>query len=182
MCVYICNWHPHLGNETRADQTVQMYRLSFPLVVRIWHKLVFRREIKTPAHLRHYRDSSKVKSLHLGPAMSPEYPAPRGPGIKMTWCITLLKHYGWLTDCYRFCQCIRKTCPCDLYPLTPHFYIVNNYMEGLGSATINNVAHPKHSEEEESLQTETTQLQVNNSRQISSLFPNRGNWSTTIYI
>ena len=31
----------HLGNETRADQTVQMYRLSSPLVVRIWHKLVF---------------------------------------------------------------------------------------------------------------------------------------------
>ena len=36
----------HLGNETRAYQTVQMYRLSFPLVVRIWHKLVFWREIK----------------------------------------------------------------------------------------------------------------------------------------
>ena len=72
-----------LGNETRADQTVQMYRLSFPLVVRIWHKLVFWREIKTPAHLRHCRDSSKVKSLHLGPAMSPESPAPREPGIQM---------------------------------------------------------------------------------------------------
>ena len=74
----------HLGNETRADQTVQMYRVSFPLVVRIWHKLVFWREIKTPAHLRHCRDSSKVKSLHLGPAMSPESPAPREPGIQMT--------------------------------------------------------------------------------------------------
>ena len=74
----------HLGNETRADQTVQMYRLSFPLVVRIWHKLVFGREIKTPAHLRYCRDSSKVKSLHLGPAMSPESPAPREPGIQMT--------------------------------------------------------------------------------------------------
>ena len=74
----------HLGNETRADQTVQMYRLSSPLVVRIWHKLVFWREIKTPAHLRHCRDSSKVKSLHLGPAMSPESPAPREPVIQMT--------------------------------------------------------------------------------------------------
>ena len=71
----------HLGNKTRADQTVQMYRLSFPLVVRIWHKLVFWREIKTPTHLQHCRDSSKVKSLHLGPAMSP---APREPGIQMT--------------------------------------------------------------------------------------------------
>ena len=74
----------HLGNETRADQNVQMYRLSFPLVVRIWHKLVFWREIKTPAHLRHCRDSSKVKSLHLGSAMYPESPAPREPGIQMT--------------------------------------------------------------------------------------------------
>ena len=77
----------HLGNETRADQTVQMYRLSFPLVVRIWHKLVFWREIKTPTHLRHCRDSSKVKSLHLGPAMSPESLAPMDPmqpGIQMT--------------------------------------------------------------------------------------------------
>ena len=74
----------HLGNETRADQTVQMYRLSFPLVVRIWHKFVFWRENKTPAHLRHCRDSSKVKSLHLGPAMSSESPAPREPGIQMT--------------------------------------------------------------------------------------------------
>ena len=35
----------HLGNETRADLTVQMYRLSFPLVVRICHKLLFWREI-----------------------------------------------------------------------------------------------------------------------------------------
>ena len=73
-----------LSNETRADQTVQMYRLSFPLVVRIWHRLVFWREIKTPAHLRHCRDSSKVKPLHLSPAMSPESPAPREPGIQMT--------------------------------------------------------------------------------------------------
>ena len=82
--IYDSNWHPHLGNETRADQTMQMYRLSFPLAVRIWHKLVFWREIKTPANLRHCRDSSKVKSLHLGPAMSPESPAPREPGIQMT--------------------------------------------------------------------------------------------------
>ena len=74
----------HLGNETRADHTVQMYRLSFPLVVRIWHKLVFRRDIKPPAHQRHCRDSSNVKFLHLGPAMSPESPAPREPGIQMT--------------------------------------------------------------------------------------------------
>ena len=74
----------HLDNETRADQTVQMYRLSFPLVVRIWHKLVFWWKIKTPAHLRHCRDSSKVKSLHLGPAKSPESPAPKEPGIQMT--------------------------------------------------------------------------------------------------
>ena len=78
-------WMPnHLGNEKRADQTVQMYRLSFPLDVRICHKLVFWREIKTPAHLRHCRDSSKVKSLHLGPAMSPETLTPREPGIQMT--------------------------------------------------------------------------------------------------
>ena len=71
----------HLGNETRADLTVQIYRLTFPLAVRIRHKLVFWQEIKTPTHLRHCRDSSKVKSLHLGPAMSPESPAPREPGI-----------------------------------------------------------------------------------------------------
>ena len=82
--IYDSNWHAHLGNETRCDQIVQMYRLSFPLVVRILHKLAFLREIKTPAHLRHCRDSSKVKSLHLGPAMSPESPAPREPGIQMT--------------------------------------------------------------------------------------------------
>ena len=31
---------------------------------------------------------------------------------------------------------IMKTCPCNVQPLTPHFYIVNNYMEGSGSATI----------------------------------------------
>ena len=79
----------HLGKETRADQTVQMYRLSFPLVVRIWHKLVFWREIKTPVHLRHCRGSSKVKSLHLGPAMSPESPTPREPGIQMTGALPL---------------------------------------------------------------------------------------------
>ena len=79
----------HLGNDTGADQTVQMYRLSFPLVVRIWHKLVFWRDIKTPAHLGHCRDSSKVKSLHLGPAMSPESPAPREPGIQMTGALML---------------------------------------------------------------------------------------------
>ena len=48
-------------------------------------------------------------------------------------------------------------------------------MEGSGSTTINNVAHPKHPEEEETSPTKTTQLQVNDSRQISSLFPNRGN-------
>ena len=71
-----------MGNE----KTVQMYRLSLPLVVRIWHKLVFWREIKTPAHQRHCRDSSKIKSLHLGPAMSPESPAPREPN---DWCISL---------------------------------------------------------------------------------------------
>ena len=82
--IYDSNWHAHLGNETTAVQTVQIYRLRFPLVVRIWHKLVFWREIKTPAHLRHCRDSSKVKPLHLGPAMSPESPAPREPGIQMT--------------------------------------------------------------------------------------------------
>ena len=74
----------HQGNETRADQTMQMYMLSSPLVVRIWHKLAFWQEIKTPAHLRHRRDSSKLKSLHLGPAMSLESPAPREPGIQMT--------------------------------------------------------------------------------------------------
>ena len=80
----------YLGNETRADQSVQTYRLSFPFVVRIiWHKLVFWREIKTPAHLRHCRDSSKVKSLHLGPAMSPESPAPGEPGIQMTGALYL---------------------------------------------------------------------------------------------
>ena len=95
----------HLGNETRADQTVEMYRLSFPHVVRIWHKLVFWREIKTPAHLRHCRDSSKergprpsnasaskVKSLHLGPAMSPESPAPREPRIQMTSALRKVKY------------------------------------------------------------------------------------------
>ena len=50
------NLHAHLGNETRTDQTVQMYRLSFNLIARIWHKLAFWREIKTLAHLRHCRD------------------------------------------------------------------------------------------------------------------------------
>ena len=73
----------HLGNETRAGQTVKIYRLSFPLV-RIWHKLVFWREIKTPAHLQYCRDSSKVKSLHLGPAKSTKSPAPSEPVIQMT--------------------------------------------------------------------------------------------------
>ena len=85
----------HLGNETRADQTVQMYRLSFPFVVRIWHKLIFWREIKTPVHLRHCRESSKVKSLHLGPAMSPESQAPREPGIQMTGALELKCLFLW---------------------------------------------------------------------------------------
>ena len=86
----------HLDNETKTDQTVQIYRLSFPLVVRIWYKLVFWREIKTSAHLRHCRDSSKVKSLHLGSAMSPESPAPREPGIQMTGALLLaLRIYGF---------------------------------------------------------------------------------------
>ena len=93
----------HLGNETRAAQTVQMYRLSFPLVVRIWHKLVFWRDIKTPAHLRHCRDSSKVKSLHLGPTMSPESPAPREPGIQMTGALRIL-----LVE-ELFCLCSEKS-------------------------------------------------------------------------
>ena len=87
--IYDSNWHSHLGNKTRAGQTVQMYRLSFPLVVRIWHKLVFWLEIKTLAHLLHCRDSSKVKSPHLGPAMSPESQAPREPGIQMTGALFL---------------------------------------------------------------------------------------------
>ena len=39
----------------------------------------------------------------------------------------------------------------------------------------NNVAHPKHPEEVETSPTETTNLQVNNGKQISFLFPNRGN-------
>ena len=78
------------ANETRADLTVQMYRLSFPLVVRIWDELVFWREIKTLAHLRHCWDSSKVKSLHLGPAMSPESPDPREPGIQMTGALLMI--------------------------------------------------------------------------------------------
>ena len=38
-------------------------------------------EIKTPAHLRHCRDSSEVKSWHLSPAMSPLSAAP------YDWCI-----------------------------------------------------------------------------------------------
>ena len=86
----------HLGNKTRADQTVQMHRLSFPLVVRIRNKLVFLREIKTPAHLRHCRDSSKIKSLHLGPAMSPESQAPREPGIQMTGTQHKQKNITWI--------------------------------------------------------------------------------------
>ena len=72
-------------NKSLSDcANVQAVCLSFPLVVRIWHKLVFWREIKTPAHPRHCRDSSKIKSLHLGPAMAPESPATREPGIQMT--------------------------------------------------------------------------------------------------
>ena len=79
----------HLGNETRAERTAQMYRLSFSLGVRIWHKLVFWRDIKTLAHLRHCRDSSTVKSLHLGPATSPESLAPREPGMQMTGALQM---------------------------------------------------------------------------------------------
>ena len=90
----------HLGHETRVDLTVQMYRPSSPLVVRIWHKLVFWREIKTPAHLRHCQDSSKVKSLHLGHAMSPESPAPREPGIQMTGALAFcVKSYYDFISC-----------------------------------------------------------------------------------
>ena len=86
------------------QRTVQMYRLSFPLVVRIWHKLAFWREIKTPAHLRHCRDSSKVISLHLGPAMSPESPAPREPGIQMTGAKELgsIILVSFSISCHRF--------------------------------------------------------------------------------
>ena len=76
--------HPCTANYRKLTPRGANVQVEFPLAVRIWHKLVFWREIKTPAHLRHCRDSSKVKSLHLGPAMSPESPAPREPGIQMT--------------------------------------------------------------------------------------------------
>ena len=54
--------------------------------------------------------------------------------------------------------------------------VQNNYMEGSGSVTINNVAHPKHPEEEETSPNRNHIITgKHNSRQISSLFPNRGN-------
>ena len=37
-------------------------------------------------------------------------------------------------------------------------------------------------EEEDTSQTETTQLHVNDSRKTSSLFQHQGNWSTKAYI
>ena len=40
------------------------------------------------------------------------------PEIMKRTCVTLLKSI-MLTR-----PCIRITCPCDLYPLAPHFYIV----------------------------------------------------------
>ena len=89
----------HLGNETRAD--CANVHAEFPLVVRIWYKLVFWREIKTQTHLRHCRDSSKVKSLHLGPAMYPEYQAPREPGIQMTGALSLCRQHYQIH--YYFC-------------------------------------------------------------------------------
>ena len=45
---------------------------------------LFKREIKTLAHLRHCQDSSEVKSRHLSPAMSPLFAAPTGLGFQMT--------------------------------------------------------------------------------------------------
>ena len=47
--------------------------------------------MKTPGHLWHCRDSSKVKSLHLGPAISLESPAPREPVIQMIGALTFLQ-------------------------------------------------------------------------------------------
>ena len=43
---------------------------------------VYWREFKTPAHPRHCRDSSEVKSWHFSPAVSPLLPALGGRGYK----------------------------------------------------------------------------------------------------
>ena len=47
-----------------------------------------------PTGMLNHLDSSKVTSLHLGPAMSPESPDPREPGIQMTGA---LRRYSALT-------------------------------------------------------------------------------------
>ena len=57
--------------EATKRELIRLYRL-------------FKREIKTPARPWHCRDTSEVKFRHFSPAMSPVYPAPRGPGIQMT--------------------------------------------------------------------------------------------------
>ena len=41
------------------------------------------REVKTPAHPRHCRDTSQVKPRHVSPAIPPLSPVPGG-GIQMT--------------------------------------------------------------------------------------------------
>ena len=50
-------------------------------------KILYWREIKTPAHPWHCRDSPKVKSWHLSPAMSLLSPTLGGPEIQMTGAV-----------------------------------------------------------------------------------------------
>ena len=47
--------------------------------------------IKTPAIPRHCGDNAEVKTLQLSPAMSPLFPAPRGPSLQMTGALAIYK-------------------------------------------------------------------------------------------
>ena len=53
-----------------------MFELDVVLISLIYVCKAFRREINTPAHLRHCQDSSEVKSRHLSP-LCLRYPTPR---------------------------------------------------------------------------------------------------------
>ena len=55
------------------------------------HLTAYLREIKSPAHPRHCRDSSEVKSWHFSPAVSPLSPALGVSGLQMTGQLAVTK-------------------------------------------------------------------------------------------
>ena len=90
---------------------------------------VYWRELKIPAHPRHYRDSSDIKTWHFSPAEPvPATPGHRGPGIQLTGALCVNSYDKHIPTYYRAiqstalssssglfkCRFITKTCPCNI--------------------------------------------------------------------